>query len=158
MNFVEANGAKIPAIGLGTMTLMDAVCVEAVETALCVGYRHIDTAERYRNESEVGEGLRRGLRAAHVEREDVFVTTKVWRDQLAAADFERSLEIKASKSWSSPGSIFSSSIGQIRKCCSRRRSTFCARLNAMAEPNMSESRISPQPCCRRPLSLQANRW
>jgi 2,5-diketo-D-gluconate reductase B len=56
MNFVEANGAKIPAIGLGTMTLMDAVCVEAVETALCVGYRHIDTAERYRNESEVGEG------------------------------------------------------------------------------------------------------
>ena len=48
------------------MTLMDAVCVEAVETALCVGYRHIDTAERYRNESEVGEGLRRGLRAAHV--------------------------------------------------------------------------------------------
>jgi hypothetical protein len=55
MNFVEANGAKIPAIGLGTMTLMDAVCVEAVETALCVGYRHIDTAERYRNESEVGE-------------------------------------------------------------------------------------------------------
>jgi 2,5-diketo-D-gluconate reductase B len=92
MNFVEANGAKIPAIGLGTMTLMDAVCVEAVETALCVGYRHIDTAERYRNESEIGEGLRRGLRAAHVEREDVFVTTKVWRDQLAAADFERSLD------------------------------------------------------------------
>jgi 2,5-diketo-D-gluconate reductase B len=92
MNFVEANGAKIPAIGLGTMTLMDAVCVEAVETALCVGYRHIDTAERYRNESEVGEGLRRGLRAAHVEREDVFVTTKVWRDQLAAVDFERSLD------------------------------------------------------------------
>jgi 2,5-diketo-D-gluconate reductase B len=92
MNFVEANGAKIPAIGLGTMTLMNAVCVEAVETALCIGYRHIDTAERYRNETEVGEGLRRGLRAAGIEREDVFVTTKVWRDQLAAADFERSLD------------------------------------------------------------------
>jgi 2,5-diketo-D-gluconate reductase B len=92
MNFVEANGAKIPVIGLGTMTLMDAVCVEAVETALCVGYRHIDTAERYRNESEVGEGLRRGLRAAGIAREDVFVTTKVWRDQLAADDFERSLD------------------------------------------------------------------
>jgi len=92
MNFVEANGAKIPAIGLGTMTLMDAVCVDAVETALCVGYRHIDTAERYRNESEVGEGLRRGLRAAGIARDDVFVTTKVWQDQLAAADFERSLD------------------------------------------------------------------
>jgi diketogulonate reductase-like aldo/keto reductase len=74
------------------MTLMDGVCVDAVETALCVGYRHIDTAERYRNESEVGEGLRRGLRAAGLEREQVFVTTKVYHDQLAAADFERSLD------------------------------------------------------------------
>src|SRR5262245_24241821 len=92
MNFVQANGAKIPAIGLGTMTLMDAVCVEAVETALRLGYRHIDTAERYRNESEVGEGLRRGLRAAGLAREEVFVTTKVWHDQLATLDFQRSLD------------------------------------------------------------------
>jgi 2,5-diketo-D-gluconate reductase B len=92
MNVVEANGAKIPAIGLGTMTLMDAVCVEAVETAIRLGYRHIDTAERYRNETKVGEGLRRGLRAAGLAREDVFVTTKVFHDRLAAADFERSLE------------------------------------------------------------------
>jgi 2,5-diketo-D-gluconate reductase B len=92
MNIVEANGAKIPAIGLGTMTLMDAVCVEAVETALRLGYRHIDTAERYRNETEVGEGLRGGLRAAGLAREDVFVTTKVFHDRLAAVDFERSLD------------------------------------------------------------------
>jgi 2,5-diketo-D-gluconate reductase B len=92
MNVVEANGAKIPAIGLGTMTLMDAVCVEAVETAIRLGYRHIDTAERYRNETKVGEGLRRGLRVAGLAREEVFVTTKVFHDRLAAADFERSLE------------------------------------------------------------------
>jgi 2,5-diketo-D-gluconate reductase B len=92
MNIVEANGAKISAIGLGTMTLMDAVCVEAVETALRLGYRHIDTAERYRNETEVGEGLRGGLRAAGLAREEVFVTTKVFHDRLAAVDFERSLD------------------------------------------------------------------
>jgi 2,5-diketo-D-gluconate reductase B len=92
MNVVAANGAKIPVIGLGTMTLMDAVCVEAVETALRLGYRHIDTAERYRNETEVGQGLRRGLRANGLAREDVFVTTKVFHDRLAAADFERSLD------------------------------------------------------------------
>ena len=92
MNVVEANGAKIPVIGLGTMTLMDAVCVEAVGTALRLGYRYIDTAERYRNETEVGEGLRRGLRANGLAREDVFVTTKVFHDRLAAADFERSLD------------------------------------------------------------------
>jgi 2,5-diketo-D-gluconate reductase B len=92
MNVVAANGAKIPVIGLGTMTLMDAVCVEAVGTALRLGYRYIDTAERYRNETEVGEGLRRGLRANGLAREDVFVTTKVFHDRLAAADFERSLD------------------------------------------------------------------
>src|SRR5947209_18945051 len=92
MNVVEANGAKIPAIGLGTMTLMDAVCVRAVETALRLGYRHIDTAERYGNEVAVGEGLQQGLRTAGLNREDIFVTTKVYHDKLAAADFERSFD------------------------------------------------------------------
>jgi 2,5-diketo-D-gluconate reductase B len=90
MNVVEAHGARIPAIGLGTMTLMDAVCVEAVATALRLGYRHIDTAERYRNEAAVGEGLAQGFRAAGLKRADVFVTTKVYHDKLAAADFARS--------------------------------------------------------------------
>jgi 2,5-diketo-D-gluconate reductase B len=89
MDVVEANGAKIPAIGLGTMTLKGAVCVEAVRTALRLGYRHIDTAERYGNEAEVGEGLQQGLRDAGLAREDVFVTTKVYHDKLAAADFQR---------------------------------------------------------------------
>jgi 2,5-diketo-D-gluconate reductase B len=92
MNVVEANGAKIPAIGLGTMTLKGAVCVEAVKAALGLGYRHIDTAERYGNETEVGEGLAQGLRAAGLEREQVFVTTKVYHDKLAAADFQRSFD------------------------------------------------------------------
>jgi 2,5-diketo-D-gluconate reductase B len=92
VHVIEANGAKIPAIGLGTMTLKDAVCVEAVKAALRLGYRHIDTAERYGNETEVGEGLHQGLRAAGLAREDVFVTTKVYQDKLAAADFERSFD------------------------------------------------------------------
>ena len=92
MNVVEANGAKIPAIGLGTMTLKGAVCVDAVKAALRLGYRHIDTAERYGNETEVGEGLSQGLPAAGLKREDVFVTTKVYHDNLAAADFQRSFD------------------------------------------------------------------
>jgi len=92
MNVVEANGAKIPAIGLGTMTLKGPVCVEAVKTALRLGYRHIDTAERYGNETEVGEGLAQGLPAAGLKREEVFVTTKVYHDKLAAADFQRSFD------------------------------------------------------------------
>jgi len=91
-NVVEANGARIPAIGLGTMTLMDAVCVQAVETALRLGYRHIDTAERYNNEAAVGEGVQHGMRAAGLQRDDIFVTTKVYQDKLAPADFQRSVD------------------------------------------------------------------
>jgi diketogulonate reductase-like aldo/keto reductase len=97
MNVVEANGACIPAIGLGTLGLKDAVCVDAVKGALTLGYRHIDTAERYGNEAEVGNGLHQGLAAAGLKRDDVFVTTKVYHDKLAAADFERSLDESLNK-------------------------------------------------------------
>ena len=83
--YVEANGARIPAIGLGTWDLRGRTCARVVEQALRLGYRHIDTAEMYGNESEVGEGLR----ASGVSRDDVFITTKVWPDHLAAAELER---------------------------------------------------------------------
>src|SRR5207245_5810763 len=74
MQFVEANGAKIPAIGLGTCELRGRTCARLVEQALRLGYRHIDTAQAYDNEREVGDGLR----ASRVRRDEVFVTTKVW--------------------------------------------------------------------------------
>src|SRR5260370_11032523 len=86
MPTVEANGAKIPTPGLGTMTLKGEACVNAVSAALRVGYRHLDTAERYGNETEVGEGLR----ASGIDRGQVFVTTKVYQDKLVPADFEKS--------------------------------------------------------------------
>ena len=92
MNSIEANGARIPAIGLGTMTLKDQVCIDAVKTALKLGYRHLDTAERYGNEEWVGEGLHQGLAEQGLKREDVFVTTKVYWDKLAPGDFEKSVE------------------------------------------------------------------
>jgi 2,5-diketo-D-gluconate reductase B len=91
MTVVEANGARIPAIGLGTMTLKEQVCIDAVKTALKLGYRHIDTAERYQNEEWVGEGLHQGIKEAGLKREDVFVTTKVYWDKLAPGDFEKSV-------------------------------------------------------------------
>jgi diketogulonate reductase-like aldo/keto reductase len=86
MEVVEAKGVKIPAIGLGTMTLKGAVCVEAVKTALKLGYRNIDTAQNYGNEREVGEGIR----ASGVKREDVFLTTKIYWNRLN--EFERAFE------------------------------------------------------------------
>jgi 2,5-diketo-D-gluconate reductase B len=87
MPIVEAHGARIPAIGLGTMTLKEKVCVDLVSAALRQGYRHLDTAQMYGNEREVGEGLR----ASGVARDEVFVTTKVWHDRLHAGDLERSV-------------------------------------------------------------------
>ena len=88
MQIVEANGARIPAIGLGTMTLRENVCVDVVSAALRGGWRHLDTAQMYGNEREVGEGIR----ASGVPREEVFLSTKVWHSRLAAGDFERSVD------------------------------------------------------------------
>jgi diketogulonate reductase-like aldo/keto reductase len=66
MEVIEANGAKIPAIGLGTWELRDRVCARVVEQALRLGYRHIDTAQIYKNEREVGDGIR----ASHIRRDE----------------------------------------------------------------------------------------
>lgn len=85
MQFVEAGGARIPAVGLGTWALSGRVCARVVQQALRLGYRHIDTAEMYDNEREVGEGLR----ASGVRRDDVFVTTKVWHTHLAPPELAR---------------------------------------------------------------------
>jgi 2,5-diketo-D-gluconate reductase B len=85
MEYVEAGGARVPVIGLGTWDLRGRTCIEMVSAALKLGYRHIDTAAAYNNEQEVGEGLR----ASGVRRDEVHVTTKVWHDQLRAADFAR---------------------------------------------------------------------
>jgi diketogulonate reductase-like aldo/keto reductase len=88
MQFVEAHGVRIPMIGLGTMTLKGDICVQAVKTALQLGYRHIDTAAFYGNEVENGEGLR----ASGVKREDVFICTKVRENNLLPENFTRSLD------------------------------------------------------------------
>jgi 2,5-diketo-D-gluconate reductase B len=84
MEFVEANGARIPTVGLGTWDLRGRTCTRIVEQALQLGYRHIDTAEMYENEREVGEGLR----ASGVKRSEVFITTKIWPTHFASGDFE----------------------------------------------------------------------
>ena len=93
MRYVDANGAKIPAIGLGTWELRGRACARLVEQALKLGYRHIDTAQVYENEREVGEGLR----ASGVRREEVFVTTKVWTTHFAPNDLERSTKDSLAK-------------------------------------------------------------
>ena len=82
MKHLDIQGARVPALGLGTWRLNGRDCVEAVLHSLDIGYRHIDTAEAYENEAEVG----RAIRESSVDREDVFVTTKVWFDHLERDD------------------------------------------------------------------------
>jgi diketogulonate reductase-like aldo/keto reductase len=74
----------IPRLGFGTYRLTDPErCASAVRTALETGYRHVDTAEYYENEASVGEGIA----TSDVDRSDVFLASKVWRDRLAHDDF-----------------------------------------------------------------------
>ncbi|QCW02128.1 aldo/keto reductase [Natrinema pallidum] len=79
--YPSANG--MPMLGLGTWQNDDAEqCVESVRTALDAGYRHIDTAQAYDNEAAVGEGIAQ----ADVDREDIFLATKIWITNLEHDD------------------------------------------------------------------------
>jgi 2,5-diketo-D-gluconate reductase B len=82
------HGARVPALGLGTWELRGDACVRAVDHALRLGYRHLDTAQGYANEAEVGAGLR----ASGVPRDEVFLTTKVRPRHFAHAALLRSTE------------------------------------------------------------------
>jgi 2,5-diketo-D-gluconate reductase B len=93
MHVIEAHGARIPLVGLGTWDLRGRTCARMVEEALGLGYRHIDTAEMYDNEREVGEGLR----ASGIARDDIFVTTKVWPSHFAPAALERAAKDSLTK-------------------------------------------------------------
>lgn len=86
------SGGSIPAIGLGTWKSPKGVVGKAVDEALDVGYRHIDCAAIYGNESEVGEVLARriGSGDGRIAREEVFVTSKLWNDRHRAEDVEPS--------------------------------------------------------------------
>ncbi len=74
---------NLPPVGLGTMGIDDP---EPIATALSVGYRHLDTAQIYDNESVVGTGLADGLAESDVSRDAVTVATKLWVDALGVED------------------------------------------------------------------------
>ena len=88
MQVVEAKGAGIPIVGLGTWDLRGRECARLVAQAIALGYRHFDTAQLYDNEREVGEGVR----GSGVKREEIFVTTKVAPANLSPHALERSVK------------------------------------------------------------------
>ena len=88
MQVIEANGMRMPKLGLGTWRLSGAECEQAVAGALGLGYRHLDTAQMYQNEEAVGAGIKAG----GVAREAIHLTTKVWPENLAPAAMRRAME------------------------------------------------------------------
>jgi diketogulonate reductase-like aldo/keto reductase len=138
------------------MTLQDAVCVETVATALRLGYRHIDTAERYGNEAAVGDGLAKGLRDAGLARDDVFVTTKVYHDKLAPADFERSVDESLAKlklpcvdllliHWNNPRVPLADSIGALCRAKREGKTRHVGVANFTTAMLDEAVRLSPEP-------------
>jgi len=79
--------STLPNIGMGTFRLKGNDAREAVKSALSLGYRHIDTAQMYENEAEVGDGIT----SSGIPRRDIFLTTKIWHDKLHASDLINSL-------------------------------------------------------------------
>ncbi len=82
MRYLNIRGEKIPKIGFGTWQIKGKKCKESVKDALEIGYRHIDTAQYYENEKEVGKGIEE----SPINRKEIFLTTKVWRTNLAYKD------------------------------------------------------------------------
>lgn len=86
--FTLSNGVKIPALGFGVFQIPPADTQAAVAAALAAGYRHIDTAQAYLNEAEVGCGVRE----SGVARDDIFITSKVWVENAGYAAAQASIE------------------------------------------------------------------
>lgn len=85
MKYIDAHGMDVPALGLGTWQVTGAECRRVVEKALEIGYRHIDTAQMYENEAEVGAALR----SSGLARDDFWVTTKVSPEHAAPKEVTR---------------------------------------------------------------------
>ena len=93
MKMIKVQGIDIPRLGFGTFRMPGGESQPVVESAIALGYRHIDTAAMYENEAAVGAALA----ASAVKRKELFVTTKVWHDQLSPDALHRAFDISLGK-------------------------------------------------------------
>jgi len=87
-NFIFKNNKEIPSLGLGTWKLLGDECIKAVKHATGIGYKHIDTADMYKNHKEVGKGIKE----SGIKCEDLFVTSKIWSDNYVKEDIRPTCE------------------------------------------------------------------
>src|SRR3954468_15767244 len=93
MENIRTQGISLPKLGLGTFRMQGDACRAAVESALELGYRHLDTAEMYANEEAIGAALA----ASKVARNDLHITTKVWNENLAPDAIRRAFDASLKK-------------------------------------------------------------
>jgi 2,5-diketo-D-gluconate reductase B len=121
MIHVEAQGARIPALGLGTWQLDGSIARRMVGYALEIGYRHIDTAQMYGNESEVGAAIA----SSKVARDEIWLTTKIWPDNFRDGALQRAAEQSVRRlrtepdllllHWPNPGVPLAETIGALNR-------------------------------------------
>lgn len=93
MDRITIQGLQVPKLGLGTFRLQGEPCRIAVESALALGYRHIDTAEMYANEDAVGDAVA----SSGIARDQIHITTKVWWQNLAPDAIRRAFDASLAK-------------------------------------------------------------
>ncbi len=93
MDYLQTQGIRLPRLGLGTFRMQGDACRAAVESALSLGYRHIDTAEMYANEEAIGAAIA----SAGVPRNELHLTTKVWHENLAPDAIRRAFDASLKK-------------------------------------------------------------
>jgi len=93
MESLKTQGISLPRLGLGTFRMQGDVCRAAVESALGLGYRHLDTAEMYANEEAIGPAIA----ASGIARKDLHVTTKVWHENLAPDAIRKAFDTSLKK-------------------------------------------------------------
>jgi len=148
---VEAKGFSIPLVGLGTWALRGRDCARLVEQAIRIGYRHIDTAQMYDNEREVGEGVRKSGK-----RSEVVVTTKVQPTLLAPHDLERSVKESLARlrldhvdllliHWPNPRVPLSETLGAMTKMKQAGYARAIGVSNFTVQLLNEATRVSPEP-------------
>ena len=125
MLHVTPHEVRIPALGLGTFGLNGRVAERIVGHALAAGYRHVDTAQMYGNEAEVGAAIRH----ASVPRDQIWLTTKVWPDRFRADDLLRAADESVRRlgtepdllllHWPNPGVPLEETVGALNEAKSR---------------------------------------
>ena len=158
---LEAHGAKMPAIGYGTMEFPGRA-TELVTHAINIGYRHIDTARKYGTEEQVGEGIR----ASGIARGELWVTTKVTELDAREADFLRSAEtsLKALRldyvdlllvHWPQPKVPFTETLGALAKAKRRGMTRHIGVSNFTLAMLEEAVRVCPEPLITNQIEYHA---